>query len=153
LLAGEVSPGLVTQDSGWDLGTLPVGGNNRYTFFHIGGRFTATLNWNRTIAQYGADNTVTPDPLNDLDLRLFASDSGGLLGLLLDTSASTVDNVEHIYDADLPAGWYTLEASGPAAAGYALSFQSVPEISFPAWIALAVGGWVVWRRHRSSEGR
>ncbi len=147
LLAGEVAPGILSGDSGWDLGSIGSGGKSRYTFFHDGGRFTATLNWNRTISSYNSDDTVTPDALINLDLRLFDSDSTGTIGLLLDSSVSPLDNVEHLFENSLPEGWYSLELSGPVNAPYGFSFQSIPEIRFPLVAGIVFLVWA-WGRHR-----
>jgi len=92
---------------------------------------------------------VTPNSLDNLDLSLFNSDWPGLIGVLLDSSVSPLDNVEHIYQSTLPAGWYSLEASGPVAAAYALSFQGVPEARFSILVGVLFLGWAGRRSGRS----
>ena len=152
LLVGEVNPGVVAQPAGWSLNTVGSGGTTHYTFFHPGGAFTSTLNWDRTIASYNADDTVTPNPVNNLDLRIFISDALGTPGSLVlqDASLSTIDNVEQLYESNLPAGNYTIEVQGLPGAAYALSFTAIPESGFPALAGLLAAGWF-WRgRSRKS---
>ncbi|MBK8475438.1 MAG: discoidin domain-containing protein [Opitutaceae bacterium] len=69
--------------------------------------------------------------LADLNLRLRNSNASFALGIVVAESTSALDNVEHIYRAALPAGYYALEVSGPAGTPYGLAWNgrsSVPPI-------------------------
>lgn len=80
---------------------------------------TCTLVWNRQAWQ--AD-------INNLDLFLYNANTNELVA----SSTSGVDNVEHIYFPNLPAGRYTLQVYKPSAGvityteNYALAFQFSP---------------------------
>jgi len=97
--------------SGWDYTTAVTATPRRY-FFTVpvgswGGIFSAALTWHRTVNRVaGSYTTATPN----LTLRLFAAD-GLALGAQLDQSSSAVDNVEHLFQRNLPAGQYALEVS------------------------------------------
>lgn len=81
----------------------------------------ATLVWNR---QFGQSS------INNLELRLYNYSSG----TLVDQSISAVDNVEHIYIPNLPAGDYVLQVhsyqTGSVASSedYALAFHFEPHL-------------------------
>jgi hypothetical protein len=116
-LAAEVS------SSGWDSNAASSPGVKRY-FFSVpagsyGNIFSAALTWHRTLVYAydpGDPPAVPPSAtyssmLPDLNLKLYAA--GGLVvGALLDQSLSVVDNAEHIFQRNLPAGQYALEVSG-----------------------------------------
>jgi hypothetical protein len=98
--------GNVSALSGWDLNTctstLTQDGVNHY-FFHItnaagSATFTATITlaWNRPANSSG---------INDLDLYLYDVGTGALMA----ASTSAVDNVEHLFLRNLPAGRYDLQ--------------------------------------------
>lgn len=77
---------------------------------------TATLAWNRALAQNG---------INNLDLFLYDTSSGNLIA----SSVSAVNNVEHLYLPKLPSGRYDLQVRIPAGGvvgnteTYALAFE------------------------------
>jgi len=111
---------------GWDMNTiastvlqdrvnhyyfnLPASGGGLFTF-------TATLVWNRPVAQSAANN---------LDLFLYNVGTGSAVA----SSVSSVDNVEHIYFTNLVAGRYDLQVlkkGGPLGMGtetYALAVEA-----------------------------
>lgn len=61
--------------------------------------------------------------LSNLNLALHAAD-GGEVGTLLDQSISTLDNIEHIYQVNLPAGAWVLAVTSNRAEAYALTWDA-----------------------------
>ena len=116
----------VASLTGWDLNSIsdspPQNRVNHYYFnpsMSTAKTFTltATLVWNRQVNQTG---------INDLDLFLYNTSNSTLVA----ASTSTVDNVEHIFITDLPAGRYDLQVSKKSGVGsilnnetYALAFE------------------------------
>ena len=111
------------RPSGWDFGVISSGstnsGVNHYYLTLSGGgayTFTGTLVWNRQAGQ---------NAINDLDLFLYEAASGHLVA----ASTSRVDNVEHLFVPQLPAGQYDLQvfknggAAVTAAETYAIAFD------------------------------
>jgi hypothetical protein len=106
---------------GWDYSTIqnaPLNNRVAHYFFQLpsaasGYSVTATLVWKKG---FGA--------LNNLDLFLYDARSN----LLVTSSTSTVDNVEHIFIPRLPAGRYDLQVLLRDAGGetYALAFDFSP---------------------------
>ncbi|KAB2673972.1 MAG: S8 family serine peptidase [Verrucomicrobia bacterium] len=151
LMAGEKAAGSHSIGLGWSLSSIAKDGIQYYFVDnpHAGGTLTATLNWNRT-----SDGTpdgrglIGGDVLADLNLEVFASDDGDTIGGTLARSASTLDNVEHIFLSGLGVGRFAIAVEGVDAAAYALSFQVVPEpTTLGAGAGLAVLGAVwAWRR-------
>jgi hypothetical protein len=90
----------IPATSGWDFENLASGATNdavnHYFVYVSNGTVTATLVWNR---QLGETN------INDLDLFLFNAVNSNLVAC----STSRVDNVEHIFVPQLPAGGYDLQ--------------------------------------------
>ncbi len=124
LTAGQSLPS-ATQEvnlQGWDLHTsaaLPA----KYFFTVPHGQwaatFSAVLTWHRQLAP----PTFIPTTA-DLNLRLYAADGFVIQGEALDESRSTVDNVEHLFLRNLPAGQYVLEVSaGTPGVTYGLAWQ------------------------------
>jgi hypothetical protein len=112
---------------GWDYNSIsssrapPRDATNHYYFNVPAGPFPliATLNWNRQLNQSN---------INDLNLYLYDIASGSLVA----QSASEVDNTEHLFVPQLPAGRYDLQVwkkGGCAAVSdsetYALAFDFV----------------------------
>ena len=118
--------GNVSSLIGWDFNTIasstPKNGINHYCFSvsNTAGSSpfsaTITLVWNR---QFNQSN------INNLDLFLYNMSNGSLVA----SSTSLVDNVEHIFLPQLPAGRYDLEVlkNGGAMVSpsetYALAFE------------------------------
>jgi len=112
---------------GWDLQSLsssmPQHGVAHYLFdlTSVTGRtMTATLTWNRHQGQAN---------INNLDLFLYDAASG----ILVASSESAVDNVEHLCVINLPAGRYDLQVLKQGGGGrvtasetYALAFEFGP---------------------------
>lgn len=125
--------GNVSTLSGWDFNSVssgvPTDGVNHY-YFNLpnspnNGAYTATLTlvWLRQNGQ---------NSINNLDLFLYNVTTGALI----QSSLSTVDNVEHIYLNNLPPGRYDVQVlkhgglgalSISAAESYALAFEFFQE--------------------------
>jgi len=111
---------------GWDYNSISSGmtttGTNHY-YFRLGTNATrflgnVTLIWKRALGATSAKN---------LDLLLYNATNG----VLVASSQSTVDNVEHLFATNLPSGRYDLQVvkrSGASQLGtenYALAFDFV----------------------------
>ena len=90
----------VAATSGWSLESISSSATddavNHYFFNVSSGTATITLVWNR---QFGQSN------INNLDLFLFDAASSNLVA----GSTSRVDNVEHLFLPQLPAGRYDVQ--------------------------------------------
>jgi sugar lactone lactonase YvrE len=111
--------------SGWDKSTS---GTGRYFIEVPTGQtatFSAVLTWHRTITPNANWSVLTPS-LADLNLRLSTASADFSVGTLVAESRSAIDNVEHVYQASLPAGRYVLEVTGPAGVSYGIAWRSNP---------------------------
>lgn len=147
LVAGEQVPGtaITVSTTGWDFNSLST--SPALYFFEIteGNRlvdFSMALTWNR----YVYDSDPRPQyysfaaSVANLRLELYAA-TNFTLGSLLDWSDSSVDNVEHIYAAELTQGQYAILVTGDTAGqAYALAWRGalVPEPT--SWLILGLGG-------------
>ena len=140
------------SNAGWDFATLTsptlADSVNHYAFtVTTPSAFTATLDWERQ------NNEST---INNLDLYLY----NAVTGAPVDSSVSTIDNVEHLYDPNLPAGQYDLEvlkhgASTVSAAelyGLAYNFAATPEPGSALLLAGGAGSLFVRRRRLRTPG-
>ncbi|MBB5034959.1 hypothetical protein [Prosthecobacter vanneervenii] len=96
---------------GWDYNTTTNNAAGRRYFFSIpAGRyattFSAAITWHRSIT--GFNGGAYSSSLSNLDLALYASTNFTPGASALYTSASTVDNVEHVFAYNLPPGQYML---------------------------------------------
>jgi hypothetical protein len=142
LLAGPVSAsGSATlPDTAWAHSSVrsSTAENNRTYFFDIpdgseASRFSASLVWHRATS-YSAVSGYSYG-LANLDLTLHSVTGGTYtVGPAFQTSASTVDNLEHIYAAALPAGRYALRVSNTSASAtsYALAWRTLPTVTVAA---------------------
>jgi hypothetical protein len=135
--------GNVSGLSGWDFNSItntPLTNAVCHYYFNLtnttgNGPFTATVTlvWNRQFSQ---------NNINDLDLYLYDAGSGNLVA----SSTSRVDNVEHIFIANLPPGRYDLQVlkNGGATVSpdetYALAFEF---FTMPLNLTLSAGNVVV----------
>jgi len=110
--------------AGWDYNMAQSSSVKRY-FLSVpagsyGNTFSAALTWHRTVTHSpGAYSSSLPN----LNLKLCAA-SGMVIGATLDQSISTLDNVEHIFQRNLPAGQYALEVSSDTdSIDYGLAWQ------------------------------
>ena len=134
LAAGQQAAGTsaTVRPLGWDFATTTIG--SRLYFFDIAPgdsspALSVILTWNRTIVG------TFPSPqssLANLTLKLFAA-SGFTVGALMDSSASTVDNVEHVYEPVLAPGRYAIEVTADTPnVAYGLAWYSVPTVTIAA---------------------
>ena len=128
LTAGEQdASGLdLVETTGWDFDTDASGVGSSYYYFDVEDNkvlteLSAILTWNRVVDHAvpgsqkwtNANTGTVADDIANLDLHLYAVDAGTMdLGAQLETSMSTIDNVEHIYlngAEGLTAGRYAFE--------------------------------------------
>jgi hypothetical protein len=128
LVAGQQSPSTVKETAldGWDFNTTSTGSRRLYFFSVPAGKrmtLSAVLSWYRHIVPNGTWQVLTPR-LENLDLKLWRS-SGFVAGGQVDSSNSTIDNVEHIYNTTLLSGQYALEvAAAVNGEKYGLAWKS-----------------------------
>lgn len=149
LVAGEfnASTSVSANKTGWDFGTSSSS-VTQYYFFDLvtdpsGSSFTAVLSWNANVTA----TDTTPGPgvsytfstiVPNLDLRLYSA-TGFTIGSLLESSVSTIDNVELVYRTGITSGRYALAvSSATTGTEYGLSWITVvPE---PSTIGLLLLG-------------
>lgn len=99
---------------GWDFNQSSSGSVRRYYFTVPDGRFanrvSAALVWNRNVTRTGFILFSYGSVTYDLNLRLRKA-TGFTPGAEIDASTSAVDNVEHVFQRNLPPGEYVLEVS------------------------------------------
>ena len=136
------APGTVTALSGWNFatntsGTSPSLDSIHHYYFNVtnanaSAKFTATatLVWSRQLNKFA---------INDLNLFFYNAANSNLIA----SSVSAVDNVEHLYLTNLPAGSYDLQVWKAGGAGivsaaepYALAWEFVP----PPALMISGGG-------------
>lgn len=100
--------------TGWNYNTAQANSVKRYFFTIPSGSmansFSVALVWHRKIDinPFFGNYTST---LPHLTLKLYAANDLAISGAALDQSDSTVDNVQHLFLRNLPAGEYALEVS------------------------------------------
>ena len=117
--------------NGWDYEEQIVAGNDMIYEFEVSAgtkldQLSIALCWNMDIidnASFFPNAFVPSENLGDLNLEFYDS-SDSFLGNLLDESKSTVDNVEHIYLQDLPAGTYHLKISSDTNKDFGVAWRS-----------------------------
>ncbi len=164
ILVGGEQNGSTTEpiapsaNEGWDYNPLAVAATPIYYDLQVAGtnqELSVILDWNIDVIDGDASGTFDPSTiLANMDLRLYNS-TGSFLNSLLDSSLSTVDNVEHIYQANLGPGRYTLEVSSDIAHDYGIAWRvrAIPEPS--QWLAMvgasAVLLWFVRRQRQLKQ--
>ncbi len=124
---------------GWSSSTTGSVNTTQSFFFEIpadntASRFAAALIWHRqiTVAQSGGgiNRTYTFTPsLPNLTLRLHSA-TDFTVGTLIAESASTVDNVEHLYLPNLAPGRYALVVhTDTASTPYSLAWFTAPTVA------------------------
>jgi hypothetical protein len=130
------SASVSVRPRGWDFRAASSG--SRFYFFDVAAGntasgFSAALTWNRVIADgpgFGWGNPTST--LANLTLKLHTA-TGFTVGTLVDSSASTVDNVEHIYAPALAPGRYALEVtSDTTGVDYGFAWFSLPTVTIAA---------------------
>lgn len=136
---------------GWDYGNFN-GTDALYYNFEVTDEQTelsAALVWNIDVIDTDDSSEVfdATTSLANLDLELYDS-TGSFMGTLLDSSVSTLYNLEHIYDYELAAGNYTFRISGDSAVDFGFSWRlnAVPEPTSAVLLGLGLLGLVARRR-------
>ena len=116
--------------NGWDYQEEIVAGNDLFYEFEVAegtqlDQLSIVLCWNMDIidSRRSAFSFRPQENLGDLNLDFYDS-TGSFMGSLIDESKSTVDNVEHIYLLDLPAGTYHLKVSSDTTKDFGLAWRS-----------------------------
>jgi hypothetical protein len=130
--AGSLTqPSTLAGSYGWDYQNRkgqPAIGDIYYNFEIPEGssatNFSAVLSWNLKVTDTNSDPSVFTGvhSLQNLDMAFFRS-TNGFLAEQLDSSVSTVDNVEHVYVPTLAPGVYTLKVSGAANWDFGLAWR------------------------------
>ncbi len=156
LIGGEQPPesnGYV-GDSAWHLSDTSDGDSAEYFFSFNKDRetLTANLTWHRLIELDAGTNFQEVEPLvARLELRLFEAD-GFVLGDEVQVSIDPVNNVQHLYLENLPAGEYALRIDvindpTPHGVRFALAWDAVPGVPPPP------ATYVEWRdRYLEGDG-
>ena len=127
ILVGDqqpASPSIERKHRGWDFALASSSTPQRYFFSVPEGKsantFSASLVWHRQITRRTFIST-----LPNLELRLFSATGFTPGSVPIDQSVSAVDNVEHLYLRNLPAGQYMLEVSSDTNAhAYAIAWEA-----------------------------
>ena len=106
---------------------------------------SALLTWERNVS-YATSGSVLAfsASLATIDLNLYQANSNFTLGSLLQSSSSTIDNVQYVFDRGLPAGEYALQVtrvdslSGGSLGYFALAWQTQ---GVPLWAGTGNGSW------------
>jgi hypothetical protein len=130
LSAGEFEGGASDVGiRGWDFDTIEAGEPKLY-FFDVHPNATIDslsiiATWNREfdVDTKGASAVFNP-LLANIDMRLYEAD-GFTLGTILDTSANTIDNVEHIYREDMAGGRFAIEVTSDQTWDFSLAWQTI----------------------------
>jgi hypothetical protein len=142
LRSGRVSASNNTtlKARGWAAETVNASATKTYHFTIAPGAtstpFSAALTWHRAVSKSRFGNWSAT--LADLDLKIYQT-NGFTLGVNLASSLSSVDNVELIHQAALPAGTYALVVQNQSntATPYALAWHSLPGVSLAVTQPLA----------------
>ncbi|MFO0944431.1 MAG: hypothetical protein U1D30_00565 [Planctomycetota bacterium] len=168
--AGEQEAGnnSLVSLTGWDFGSIGVGGQNLYFFDVLANQtvdeLSIALTWNRhiTATPDGSNPLILASLMPNLDIKLYNAD-GFTLQSLVDESISTIDNLEHVYQLGLTQGRYAIainrsfigDGSDASAWDYALAWRSqvttVPEAS--SLLLVGVGLTLVGARRLRNHQR
>jgi hypothetical protein len=111
----------------WDHHSLSANGTADYRLRIPAGVYGVELSafivWHRTLTDAaGGTFSLTPDALVNFDLALLRDPVAGGAAETIDSSTSTLYNLEHVWKRDLPAGNYRLRVSRGGGAGTAHDF-------------------------------
>lgn len=114
----------------WDYHSLIANGSADYRLTIPAGSYGVELSafivWHRTCTDSPlAGFSLNPDPLIDFNLTLFSDPAASGTAVTLDSSTSTLYNLEHVWKKDLPSGNYRLRVTrgGGAAHDYAIAWR------------------------------
>lgn len=143
--------------NGWDFTTITGGGTNSYLFNVVPNtkltQLSTLLTWHRQFAEATpwSNNFATQPTLPNLNLRLYQS-TNGVPGALVDSSVSSVDNLEHIYRLELPAGEYLLQVDSDTAVEYGIAWRSQPLVEMPGFSLVLNGDDVEIKLSELADG-
>ena len=132
---GAVTPVVLQGYYGWDYeSNLELNGQRLYEFEVAAGNqlenFSVVLSWNQRIVDVNSSSFrfAPVEELANLSLELLDSS-----GAVVDSSLSTVDNVEHVFQNALAAGTYLLRVSNDSgfASDYGLAWRGDLVAVFP----------------------
>jgi hypothetical protein len=132
LAQGQQAPSntVAVAAKGWDYRSASRSTPKRY-FFSVpagsaGRTFSAALTWHRSISFVpGINSAIYTPTYSHLTLKLYAANNLVISGAALDQSNSTLDNVQHLFQRNLPAGQYALEVSSDTTGtNYALAWET-----------------------------
>jgi len=100
---------------GWDYAATTSNAAGRRYFFSIpAGRysntFSAAVTWHRTLSRSVITGYYTSSMTN-LNLKLYTSQNFAPNATPISTSSSSLDNVQHVFQCNLPPGQYLLEVT------------------------------------------
>jgi autotransporter-associated beta strand protein len=142
----------LASSTGWAYSSLNPSnsaGNTQTYFFQVpSGQpydLSALVTWERmiTVGTSSSPYTFTPS-LATIDLSLYQANGSFTLGSLLQSSSSSIDNVQYVFDRGLPAGEYALQVtrvdslSGGSLGYFALAWQTQ---GVPLWAGTGNGSW------------
>jgi autotransporter-associated beta strand protein len=138
----------LAASTGWSYSSVNPGnssGNTQTYFFQVpsGQPFdlSSLLTWQRNIITGGGSPLTLTPSLGTLNLNLYQANSNFTLGSLIDSSSSSIDNVQYVFDRGLPPGEYALQVKRtdtiPGPWNYALAWQMQ---AVPYWIT-GNGSW------------
>lgn len=152
----DADPVSAVSENGWDYEEQILGGDEKFYEFVVPENMkiddlSIILTWNMEITDQDASAMVfdPTESIADMNLEFFDS-TGSFLNSLIDSSMSTVDNVEHIYLNDLAAGTYHLRVSSDSTSDFGLAWRSsvsaVPEPASASFVSIFLGGMLLRRR-------
>ncbi len=153
LLAGPqlASTSSIVASTGWSVASIGLGQTQTYYLNVPAGapyNFSALVTWERQIALTpgvnGAAATLTPS-MAQIDLNLYQVTSGFNLGTLVDSSVSSIDNVQDVFERYLQPGRYAVQLSRADSlstdpGNYGLAWQLTVAGS-STWAATVSGSW------------
>ncbi len=157
LTAGQqpAAGNIILDERGWDFSNVSTGTGTRLYFVEADNTFDISimLTWDRIVSA-NSDWTSITSSLANLDLRLWTVDEDFNLLSLVDSSLSTIENLEHIWHTQLAAGRYAIEVSSADATstefGIAWDMAVIPEPS--TYVLLGLGlGVLVWLRRNPKK--
>jgi hypothetical protein len=161
LTAGEKRVGVYDNGTtGWDYDNINAGASQLY-FFDVHPNATIeslsiAATWHRKFDVDTEGTSAIFDPLlANIDLRLYEVDDLSLVSVI-DSSVSTVDNVEHIYREGLAGGRYAIEVVSDKKWDFALAWHTILEPTAPGdanYDGLVDGlDYLIWAEHYGESG-
>ncbi len=131
----------LAASTGWSYSSVnpsTSAGNTQTYYFQVpsGQPFdmSALLTWQRNISAQAGNPITYTSSLGTLNLSLYQANNN-TLGSLIDSSSSSIDNVQYVFDRGLPAGEYALQVKRTDTIAGAWNFAL-------AWQMQAVPYWI-----------